>query len=1006
MIRHGTAIPIGAGATSHVYKCWDDARSEWVAIKYLNQPDPVALARLLREARAVSGLRHPHLCPILEVGESEGRHYILMPFLDGRSFGEAISELPIEARLRLLIQIADAVHAAHEHGILHRDLKPDNLLVTEVDGLPHAWVLDFGLVREIGGPGLTETGQVLGTPAYMSPEQARGETTLDRRSDVFALGAVLYFAIAGHPPFAANSTAETLLKVIREDAPRLRRFRRDTPAALEAIVSAALQKNPSRRYDSAHAFAADLRRHLKGERPLARISRGDSLRRIARSHPFAFGLGLAALLALIAATAVGLHMDSSARERARRAAQTAAETEAARQSLRIEFLRARHDIEPALAPALATIDRLARSDADDPLLRQRALRAAAELRIELGDVEAAVPLLRQAAALVDDPATTRALGLAEARAYRAAMSAPQPYADPVLRDRWRAQARSDYLEPARLALAAPAAGLPDAQARAEIAFAEGHDDDALAMLEATVGNAANGYEAMLAAAEIRMLRGIERQWSNAGEAARAEYDGAANLLAAALEEGRSDPRLHRRNCELASLRVAALAEGLYPAEALGDADQACRRALEVRPGEARLHATRAHLLATRAKQMRSLAGDADALLSEAVQHAERAYVLAPKDPQVAQELALALMRQSTQRRWAGHTEKASIERAATVLDAVAESADERVDPLLIAGQVQGERAQVLERLGEDPGDAYLAAIAKMQTAVERAPEAPFLRLNLAGALSNLAWVRAARGRPDITLIERSIAELRKVIEAQPRRASAWLSLANSHWDLAMARGWRGDAAAAANAIAQADTLFEKAGELAPENLSVPFNRFGFELFVVAELLRSGGDAQARLERALSLIRRIDAKTDTDWITPCPRADYYLRRVQAQAAAGRLDETARRRAVALLEQGLAAQADDIDCARRRIELAAYSLPLLAQGERARELQLAAQLRGRHADALEIDLAWARVLAARPEIDSDAAVASALDGLLRHIEEVTAGAWQARLKPLRERLGRVE
>lgn len=1001
MIRHGTAIPIGSGATSRVYKCWNEVRGEWVAIKYLNQSDPVALARLLREARAVGGLRHPHLCPLLEVGESDGRHYVMMPFLDGVTFGEALPGLSIEARLRLLAQIADAVHYAHECGLLHRDLKPDNVLVTDADGLPHAWVLDFGLVREVGGPNLTETGQVLGTPAYMSPEQARGETTLDRRSDVFALGSLMYFAIAGTPPFAAASTAETLARVIQGDPPRLRQFRRNTPVALEAIVSTALQKSPARRYDSAREFADDVRRYLAGDAPHARLELGDSLRRSARRHPLLVGIGLALALAAAIAGAVAMRMEARMLDSARMAAEIAAAAEAARQSLNIEFLRPRHDIERVLGSTLILIDRLSSADPGDPRLLQRNLRAAAELRIALDDLEGALPLLRRAqAGNPDDHAVGRVLGLTLARAYRAAMAAPRPFADPVLRERWRKDANATYLEPARDILRSAAVMGSDALADAEIAFADGAFDTAFAILAGPEIADSSGYEALLAAAEMHMTLGIQHQWTNAGDNASAAFERAQTLLQRAIDFGRSDPRLHRRHCELAALRVTALAEGNYSAEELVDAESPCHAALEVRPGDPILHATLAHLLATRAKQQRAQGVDVEALLDSALASAERGHQLAPDDARIAQELALVLMRKSTHLRWSGRTVAAPIERALAVLRVQVAMSDRSVDPLVIAGQVQVEHAQVLERLGEDPVAAYERAIESMRTAVSRVPEAAFLRLNLASALSALAYVRATRGRPDVPLVEESIGELHKVIEAQPGRASAWLSLANGHWDLAMAGSWRGDASAAAAAIAEAERLFTRAAQLAPDNLSIAFNEYSFVLFVAAEDIREGRSPASRLERAAVLARKIDAQTRTDWITPCPRAEYELRRSQVSARTGTFDRQARSRTLKLIEDGLATQPGDVDCARRRIELAAISLPFLSASERERERSAAAAMRLRHSGVLEVDLAWAHVLAsgASPG-DRDELVP-----LVDRLDRETSGFWSARLAPLRAAVDR--
>ncbi|HUD42057.1 MAG TPA: hypothetical protein VMR06_08685 [Dokdonella sp.] len=305
---------------------------------------------------------------------------------------------------------------------------------------------------------------------------------------------------------------------------------------------------------------------------------------------------------------------------------------------------------------------------------------------------------------------------------------------------------------------------------------------------------------------------------------------------------------------------------------------------------------------------------------------------------------------------------------------------------------------MLEQSGEDPIGAYRAAIGHMRIAVERAPQAPFLRLNLANALGILAYALAQRGQPDVELTRQAIAQLQEVVAAQPGRADAWHSLANSHWDLAMARSWRGEDAQAS--IAEADRLFDHAATLAPTQLAIPFNHYNLSLFAAAEALRDEQPAQHWLARAEALAAAIDARTQQDWISPCPRAEYALRRLQAATVAGRYEPATHAQAAALLERGLAAQPDSVDCARRRIELAAIALPFLDARRRQREREAAAALQARHPRSLEIHLAWAGVLAARAPVDP--ADAAALDAQIAALERDTGGNWIGRLRPLHARL----
>jgi TolB-like protein/predicted Ser/Thr protein kinase len=228
---------IGSGGMGEVYKARDERLNRTVAIKQMLADDK---GRFQIEARAIAAINHPHICQIYDVGPD----YLVLEYLQGEALGGPVTRA--EA-VRLASQIADALHAAHERGILHRDLKPANVMVVRQGGSPHAKLLDFGIAQLTGSdPGATRTvtGDVMGTPAYMSPEQAAAKP-LDVRSDVFSFGAVLYELLAGTRAFAGDSTAQILSAVLRDDPRPL-----DAPAALQQIVQRCLAKDPDRRFQT------------------------------------------------------------------------------------------------------------------------------------------------------------------------------------------------------------------------------------------------------------------------------------------------------------------------------------------------------------------------------------------------------------------------------------------------------------------------------------------------------------------------------------------------------------------------------------------------------------------------------------------------------------------------------------------------------------------------------------------------------------------------------------
>ena len=278
--RYEILRPLGQGGMGTVFLARDRRLGRQVALKFLRVPSPDAAERMMQEARAQARLDHSGICKVFEVGEFKGQPYIAMEFIDGQPLHLAMRRLTLEQRVFLVHQIALAVHAAHSQGILHRDIKPANIMVCHVDaeapteaacGLRPV-LMDFGLARDSLGPQrLTQTGVIMGTPHYMAPEQARGQARhLDRRADVYSLGAVLHELLAGRPPFDAENEVELLLSVLNQDPPPLRQVEPSVPPDLEIIVLKCLQKEPSQRYESALALAEDLGRYLRGEPIVAR----------------------------------------------------------------------------------------------------------------------------------------------------------------------------------------------------------------------------------------------------------------------------------------------------------------------------------------------------------------------------------------------------------------------------------------------------------------------------------------------------------------------------------------------------------------------------------------------------------------------------------------------------------------------------------------------------------------------------------------------------------------
>ena len=258
--RYAFERELGRGGMATVYLATDLRHDRPVALKVLHPQLAASLGpeRFLREIKLAARLQHPHILTVLDSGDAAGRLWFTMPFIEGESLRDRLvreKQLAVEDAVRIAREAADALDYAHRHGVVHRDIKPENILLS--DG--HALVADFGIARALGGDEhLTETGMAIGTPAYMSPEQAAGERELDGRTDIYSLGTVLYELLAGEPPFSGPTMQAMAARRLSSEAPSVRQYRPAVPEAVDRAVRKALARVPADRFASAGELARAL----------------------------------------------------------------------------------------------------------------------------------------------------------------------------------------------------------------------------------------------------------------------------------------------------------------------------------------------------------------------------------------------------------------------------------------------------------------------------------------------------------------------------------------------------------------------------------------------------------------------------------------------------------------------------------------------------------------------------------------------------------------------------
>jgi len=339
---------IARGAMGVVYRARQISLNRVVALKMIlagRFASTIDVQRFRQEAESAATLDHANILPIYEVGEHDGHQYFSMKLAEGGSLAEKMAELRNDPKqaIRVLEQIARGVHHAHQRGILHRDLKPANILLQN-DGLammneesksshsslltPHSslvpMVTDFGLAKRTeGDSGITQSGAIVGTPSYMSPEQARGSKIITTSADVYSLGAMLYEMLTGVPPFRGDSVTQTLRMVEEQEPIAPRNVNVNADADLEAVALKCLEKDPARRYETAGAFADDLSAWLRGEPVTARRAGWTRrARKWVRRNPAVAALTAIIVLVLIVGSTLSAILAVRAEKRAKEAAQS------------------------------------------------------------------------------------------------------------------------------------------------------------------------------------------------------------------------------------------------------------------------------------------------------------------------------------------------------------------------------------------------------------------------------------------------------------------------------------------------------------------------------------------------------------------------------------------------------------------------------------------------------------------------------------------------------------
>ncbi len=836
---------IGRGGMGDVWKAVDPRLGRPVALKFLRRDDPQLTERFAREARIQARIDHDNVCPVFEVGSVQGLSYIAMQYVAGGSLKDVRDLLDLRTTVEIMVDVADALHAAHQQGMVHRDVKPANVLLERTpDGDWRPFVVDFGIARDLAADDLTVSGVVLGTPAFSAPEQVRGDTRrIDPRTDVYSLGATMYWLLTGRPPFDGGYPEIVSGVADREPVPP-HRLDRAIPVDLETVVLKCLEKDPDRRYLTAREVSEDLRRFLAGEPVTARRTPLTTrLWRRIRRHPGVAATAAAALLLAGVLAAAGIRTAVVTRRQAAIAQQLLEEVQHIESLSRVTAMLPPHDrrgddgrIRERIAGLEEEIRRLG------PNAAGPGAYALGRSLLVLGELdEAAAELQRAEAAGYRTPGVAYTLGLVLGRLYERELDLLREIDDDALRDARRATLEAQLRDPALEALRRGAGDRVEVPAYVEglIAFYEGRTGDALGHARRALEQAPWLYEAHVLAGDALVEVAVER-------ARRGEVDGALDDLAtagdayaAAAEIGRSDPTVYAGDCTRRTRLMEILARrGDDPTETFRGAAAACAEAERIDPASADVHARIALLRWRWADHLDDVGRDPSPAVADAVAAADRALDLEP----------------DAARAW--HS---------------------RGGALLVRALDEMDR-------GDDPRSTLNEAISSLEQAVASRPDWVLAHDDLGYAHARLARYELSAGRDPTSALERAIASYRRAITLEPAYANAHNNLGIALWRRAVWQRRSGDDPRPG--LDAAVAAYDRALELNPGYHYAWANRGLAHRTRAALELDAGHDPSEWIERGRAdLTRALELNPRIYWALP-EAAAVELLAARSALAAGR------------------------------------------------------------------------------------------------------------------------
>jgi serine/threonine-protein kinase len=851
---------IGAGGMGRVFRARDPRLGRHVALKFIRDNDPALVKRFLKEAQAQARVEHDNVCKVYDAGELDGQPYIAMQLIDGPSLKAMKHDLTLSQRVEVMIKVAEGLHAAHRLGLIHRDIKPSNVMLERTaDGSYRPYIMDFGLARDIGGEEHTMT-EPLGTPAYMAPEQAMGELrTLDRHTDVYAMGATLYDVLVGRPPFEGATSLDILMRVVSSEVRPLRSVDPSIPADLETIVLKCLEKEPRRRYDSALMLAEDLRRYLDGEpiqaRPPTLLY---VLRRKARKHRSLVILAGAALVAVLVVLGMWIRAGVEASRREALAEQFGQRVTEVELFMRYATALPAHD----MAPEKALIQRRM-------LFIQSALQsgdkssegpghyALGRGNLALHDsTEAERHLERALAAGYEQPEVHYALGLALGALYQEALDRAQRIEDQATRDARKHEAERRYLAPALQHLHETDATKVESKTYIEglVALYEKRYEEAAAKAVAAAAESPWLYEAKKLEGDARFAAGTFANDHGQKEQARSELEKAAAAYRVAADMARSDATIHEALAEawLQLLRMDTWQSRPFQ-PALEAALAACNEALAANPRSSNAFTKRGRAYFDVGDYELRRGEDPRPTMERGIESGREALRISPEDAMTWDMIGNLECLIGDYERNNGIDPMPSLERAMTSFDEAIKDQPTLTWAWNDGGLALRVRAESEAERGIDPRTSVDRAVQRFERAATLDPTWIGPPNNVIWVLTILANDELAWGRDPRSDATRALESAAVALRLDPKHVQAHDNKGWAQMDIAQYEEATGGDPSAS--LAAVEESFRTVLSLSPEEPDALYGLGAAAHVRAAHLVRNGGDPGPTLDEGLASLRK-------------------------------------------------------------------------------------------------------------------------------------------------------